>query len=274
MAITRLARPALDDTRVAFDGVAPAYDRSNADNPVLRAMRQRVVRALTARVPSGARILDLGCGPGTDAVALAQAGYEVTALDWSPAMIAEARTRARDARVRDRVEWHRLGIHELDQLPPGLYDAALSNFGPLNCVPDLAAAARLVAARLRPGGVLVASVIGRVCPWEIALYLVRGDRARARVRFTTDFVPVPLDGRTVWMKYYAPAAFERVFRNAGFRPAVRRGLGLCAPPPYLQAFAKRHPRLVDRLHAADDWLAGWPVLRGWGDHFLAVLVRP
>ena len=46
------------------------------------------------------------------------------------------------------------------------FDAAFSNFGPLNCVEDLPAVARQLHEVLRPGGVLVASVIGRVCPWE------------------------------------------------------------------------------------------------------------
>ena len=44
---------------------------------------------------SGARpvrdILDLGCGPGRDDECFGARGYRVTAIDWSPAMVAEAR---------------------------------------------------------------------------------------------------------------------------------------------------------------------------------------
>jgi ubiquinone/menaquinone biosynthesis C-methylase UbiE len=54
----------LRDTQRAFDGVAAGYDRSNAENPLLCAMRARVRRTLAANVPAGARLLDLGCGPG------------------------------------------------------------------------------------------------------------------------------------------------------------------------------------------------------------------
>jgi hypothetical protein len=58
----------------------------------------------------------------------------------------------------------------------------------------------------------------------------------------------------------------------GSRVALR-GLGLCAPPPYLDGFARRHRRLVTALEALDDIVASWPVLRNWGDHFLMVLVK-
>ena len=36
------------DTQQAFDGVAAGYDRSNAANPILCAMRARVLRTLSA----------------------------------------------------------------------------------------------------------------------------------------------------------------------------------------------------------------------------------
>jgi 2-polyprenyl-3-methyl-5-hydroxy-6-metoxy-1,4-benzoquinol methylase len=273
MAIREQAWPALDDTRAAFDRVAAGYDQSNTENPILSAMRQRTLAALTSRVSPGARILDLGCGPGGDAETLARAGYSVTAVDWSPAMVEEAQRRVREAQVRERVSVRHLGIQEIDHLEACAYHAALSNFGPLNCVPDLDEAARLIAGRLRPGGVLVASVIGRVCPWEIGLYVARGQVSRARVRFAKAFVPVPLDGKVVWTRYYSPRRFERAFSRAGFRRTALRGLGVFAPPPYLESFARRHRRLVNALEAVDDRVAGWPLLRGCGDHFLMVLVK-
>jgi len=261
---------ALLDTQHAFDGVAADYDRSNSENPRLCAMRERVLAEVTRRVPRG-RILDLGRGPGADDEALAQEGYDVTAVDWSPAMVAQARGRIAAAGLADRVDVRHLGIHQLDELPVGGFDAACSNFGPLNCVPDLREAARLIADRLVPNGVLIASVIGRVCPWEIALYLARGQVDRARVRFSADAVPVPLNGRTVWTRYYSPAQFERAFRGAGFARVSLRALGLCAPPPYLTGFAERHRRLTGALLRLDDLVGRWPGLRMWGDHFLIVL---
>jgi SAM-dependent methyltransferase len=264
---------ALADTRQAFDGVAAGYYRSNEENLTLREMRVRVRRTLDAFAPAGSHVLDLGCGPGADAAWLAQRGDRVTAIDWSPAMVEEARRRVAEAGVAGQVDVLHVGIHEIDRLPVGHvpFDAAISNFGPLNCVTDLPAAARLIADRLKPGGVLVASVIGRVCPWEIALYAARGNVRRAAIRFRRGLVPVPLDGRTVWTRYFTPHEFEAIFAEAGMTRVSLRALGLFVPPPYLDAFADRHPAFVAALQRVEDRCAGWPLLRAWGDHFLIVL---
>jgi SAM-dependent methyltransferase len=262
---------ALLETQRAFDGVAAGYDQSNAANRTLCDMRERARQAVEAAVPPLSHILDLGCGPGCDAVHLARRSYTVTAIDWSPAMIRQSRERVRAAGIGHRVGVLHLGIHELDQLPPERFDAAISNFGPLNCVPDLPAAARLIADRLRRGGVLVASVIGRVCPWEVAVYLARGQWSRAGIRFRTGLVPVPLDGHRVWTRYYTPGQFEQIFAAAGFSRVSLRTLGLLVPPPYLEAFAGRHPTLVGALQRVEDRIGAWPAVRAWGDHFLIVL---
>jgi len=264
---------ALADTRRAFDQVAADYGRSNAANRVLVAMRERVLGAVGDRVSPGARLLDLGCGPGCDVETLARAGFHVTAIDWSPAMVSEARQRIASAGLDRAADVVHLGIHELDRLAPSAFDAAYSNFGPLNCVPSLEQSARLIADRLRPGGVLVASVIGRWCPWEIALFASRGDWRRLRVRFGRAAAAVPLDGHVVWTRYYSPGEFLRPFAAAGFDVDDVRGLGVFVPPPYMQAFAERHAALVDRLQRLDDLLAGLPGLRALGDHFLVALEK-
>ncbi|PYR19013.1 MAG: hypothetical protein DMF94_17795, partial [Acidobacteria bacterium] len=127
-------RRAERDTQRAFDGVAAGYARSNEGNRLLRHMRARAWEAVEAFVPRGSHILDLGCGPGCDEDHLARRGYRVTAIDWSPAMVDEARRRVLAAGLADRVDVLHAGIQEIDQLAPVQFDAAYSNFGPLNCL--------------------------------------------------------------------------------------------------------------------------------------------
>jgi len=264
-------RDALLDTQRAFDGVAAGYDQSNETNPVIRWMRAQTTAAITRSVAPGGHLLDLGCGPGRDAATLAAAGYRVTAIDWSPAMVGQTLRRVTADGLEGRVYVRHLGIQQLSKLDTGPFDGAYSDLGPLNCVPDLGEAAQQLSAQLRPGGVLVASVIGRFCPWEMALYYAKGNPSRATVRFERDLVAVPLDGRTVWTRYIWPSEFAGAFESAGFERVSVRALGLAVPPPYLEGFATRHPRLLSALEGVDDLIGGWPIFRNWGDHFLIVL---
>ena len=262
---------ALFDTQQAFDGVAPTYDRSNSENTTLCEMRQRTLRALETHVARGLARPRPWLRAGCDGEYLAKRGHHVTAVDWSPAMVGEARRRMRDAGVETRVDVRHLGIHELDKLAPAMFDAAVSNLGPLNCVPDVARAARLIADRLRPGGVLAASVIGRVCPWEIARFLASGDWARARIRFSRNLEPVPLNGRTVWTRYYTPSAFERAFREPG-SSASRCARWASSFPLRTCRDLRRGTRPWSRACSDSRICVGdWPGIRTWGDHFLIVL---
>ena len=263
----------LAETARAFDAVAREYHTSNETNRILRHMRRRAVAALRRHVPAGSRLLDLGCGPGTDHPEMVRAGYSVTAIDASPAMAREATGRAASMREAGRPTVLCHPIERLQELSLEPFDAAFSNFGPLNCVYDLTDVARQTHEVLKPGGVLVASVIGRVCPWEIALYLMRGDVSRAMRRFRRRPVAVPLEDGIVWTQYPTPGGFERTFVSAGFMRRECFGLGVIAPPPYLSAFAERRSLLVDKLLDLDETIGRMPLLRRVGDHFLVVLQR-
>lgn len=260
-------------TARAFDGVARVYHQSNVENPVLEAMRGRVIRTLLRHVGSGAHVLDLGCGPGTDHAALVRAGYRVTAIDASPEMAHVASQHAAAHAGSPPVDVRHVAIEHVAKLGLCRFEGALSNFGPLNCVSDLHHAAREIRAVLKPGGVLVASIIGRACPWEVALYLSRGDVRRALVRWKSSPVPVPLEDGTVWMKYLTPRTTIRTFRSVGFAVRHLEGMGTVAPPPYLAASMGRWPRALRQLLALDAVVGRWPVLRHAGDHFLVVLER-
>ena len=273
MAIAHRAKPDLDHTRRAFDAVALDYDTQNRQNAILERMRARSLATLASYATAGAHVLDLGCGPGTDFAALVAAGYRVTAVDGSAAMADEAGRRARAFVDAGVVRVHRLGIEEIDRLPQSSYDAAYSSFGPLNCVADLGRVAILLASRLRPGGVLVASVIGRICPWEMACYAWKLDWQRLNVRFAPGFVAVPLGREQIWTRYYSPGEFERPFQAEGFHRASLQALGVFVPPPYMDAAADRYPRLTTALQAIEDRVAHWPGIRSIGDHFLIALRR-
>lgn len=260
------------DTQRAFDSVAVDYDGPTGNNTLIQWMRVRLWRAVQAAVPTGGRLLDLGCGTGLDAAYFAGVGYRVLATDWSPQMVARTHGRAQAESLQDRLTVRQVGSHQLDQLDGEQFDGIYSDLGPLNCVPDLGAVARECARLLAPGGHMVLSVIGRICPWETAYYLARGQFGRARLRGARRMVPVGLNGETVWTSYFTPREFASAFAPH-FTTTSYRGLLLFLPPPYLAGAYERHSRVGATLGWLDDRLGALPLLRDAGDHFLIVLTR-
>jgi SAM-dependent methyltransferase len=261
----------LADTRAAFDSVALDYDGERGNNGAIQDMRAELWRWLAVLFAPGSTLIDLGCGTGLDAVHLAQLGYRITATDFSAGMVARTRARAARAGLDGRVATLKLGAHELASLAGAeLYDGAYSDLGALNCLPELEGVARECARLLKPGGALVFTVIGRICPWELAHYLLRGRLRRATVRFARGVVPVRMNQRTVWTRYYTPREFYRPFRPQ-FELTHYRGVCIGVPPPYLDGLRRQRPHWHQRLWRLDRRIAGWPLLRACGDHFLIVM---
>jgi SAM-dependent methyltransferase len=74
----------------------------------------------------GKRVLDLGCGTGQAAIALARQGATVIAVDASVEQIEVARERASLAEVR--IEWHRSDLADLAFLRADSVDVAFSAY--------------------------------------------------------------------------------------------------------------------------------------------------
>jgi SAM-dependent methyltransferase len=77
-----------------WDAQAPAFDDEpdhGLRDPAVRAAWQRVLLPL---LPPAAVVADLGCGTGTLAVLLAEAGHRVVGVDLAPRMLEVARAKA------------------------------------------------------------------------------------------------------------------------------------------------------------------------------------
>lgn len=75
----------------------------------------------------GKRVLDVGCGPGTLSLPLAQAGAQVTALDYSPAMLARLE---REARILGPSQLRTVCASWHGYAPPEPMDLVLASFFP------------------------------------------------------------------------------------------------------------------------------------------------
>jgi SAM-dependent methyltransferase len=106
-----------------------------------------------ARITSGCRVLDVGCGTGVVAVTAARLGALVAGLDLTPDLLEIAHANARTAGVQ--VDW-REGDAEALPFEDGEFDVVVSQFGHMFAPrPEIATAEILRV--LRPGGTIAFS---------------------------------------------------------------------------------------------------------------------
>jgi len=139
-------------TQAFYDGLAGSYDLMFPD---WNASMARQAAQLSEFIPAGARVLDCACGMGTQAIGLAQRGYEVIGSDLSPGLIGRARSEAATRGIALP-----LSVADMRSLPfaDASFDVVLAAD---NALPhlltsdDMLAALREMRRVLRPGGRLL-----------------------------------------------------------------------------------------------------------------------
>lgn len=117
---------------------------------------EQQVTWITRQLPAGARILDLGCGPGFYTRLLAERGFHCTGVDFSPASITWARQQAQAANLN--IDYIQQDIRTYHPTEP--FDFIMMTFGELN-VFSAADAQSLIshcAQWLKPDGKLLVEV--------------------------------------------------------------------------------------------------------------------
>lgn len=188
-----------DDARF-WDRTARKYAASSIADP---AGYQRTLDAAWRLLKASDNVLELGCGTGTTALALAPALARLVGSDLSSEMIAIAREKAASANSAN-VSFE-VATLQSKQWPDGAFDAVLA-FNVLHLVAtwreDLASIHRL----LKPGGLFISKT---PCLKEMSVAL--------RV-----FVPaMQAIGRAPYVAFFSAEDLERALSEAGFEIVER-----------------------------------------------------
>jgi len=191
-----------DMTSQGWDAVATAYDRIWA--PYLGLYAEDAIRL--AGVKSGDRVLDVAAGPGTLTLLTAKFGAQVTATDFSPAMIEQLRKRAASQKLVNVTAEVMDG--QALKLPDKSFDCAFSNFG-LIFFPDRAKGFRELYRVLRPGGRAVVTCWSALERVEIVAAFAQA------IKKALPDLPPPVSPPAA-LSLQDPQVFAREMREAGF----------------------------------------------------------
>ncbi len=106
-------------------------------------------------------VFDASCGPGTQAIALARLGFDVTAADLSETMLAKARENAAVYAPAGKLHYLHAGFLDLPNRVHSTFDAVLTKG---NALPhlltdgEITLALRNFHALLKPGGTLIVGI--------------------------------------------------------------------------------------------------------------------
>jgi 2-polyprenyl-6-hydroxyphenyl methylase / 3-demethylubiquinone-9 3-methyltransferase len=168
-------------------------------------IQERIAR----RSPEGTRVLDVGCGAGLAAEALARWGHEVTGVDAAGEAIEAARAHAEGQKLRLT---YRAGVAE-DLLAEGARFPVITALEVIEHVPEPAAFMQVLADLLEPGGVLFLSTLNRT------------RRSFLMAKVAAEYVLRMLPrGTHDWNKFVTPAELGGLVRDAGLRVLDTAGL--------------------------------------------------
>jgi ubiquinone/menaquinone biosynthesis C-methylase UbiE len=233
-------------------------------------MRDELRRHYLAVFRPGDRVLDVGCGTGTEAVFMAANGMRVTAMDVAPEMIAETRRKTGTWGLEGAIETVVADLRDLDTWPADSFDGILSTYAALNMVNSLAGFSASAARLLRRGGRMVLHLSNRFSVYEwLGLILHCRLREARRLRWEGER-HFTMRGLPMVIYVSSPAETYTWFFEPRFELASQYALGVIRPHADPR-WAPRH--LLSALGRAERSVRSRRPLVGWGRFFVLELVK-
>lgn len=258
-----------------FDNIAEEYDRHIFGNRVNSLLRERSVELMKRTFRGRKRLLEIGCGTGTETVELLRDGYEITATDISSRMIEQLERKAKDEGLSEQLSLHTIRAGRISEVlsgtETGAFDGIYSNYGALNCEENLEDISPQIWSLLADKGLFVSGVYNRYCASEILSYLLTLQPRKAHDRMRKH----SMEGHSrfcIDIFSYGPFEFYSYFRKHFSLKSVE-GVPIIIPPSNLVDYVEKFSSHFTALKNLDRILGTlWP-FKYLGDHFLMVMQK-
>ena len=255
-----------------FDNAALNYDLTFTNTVIGRSQRDLVYRHLSSilRKNTPAKVLEINCGTGEDAIWLGEKGCEVIATDISSKMIEVASRKTK----RTNVRFLQADINKINTyFEPNSVDFIFSNFGGLNCLsPDeLSSFMKNATSLLKPKGKLALVIMPKNTLWEQLYFLLKLDFKSSFRRKGANAI-ANVNGEKVTTFYYNPKDIVNL-AHLNFDLQQSRPIGFFIPPSYLEPFFKNKPQLISLLQLLEKRITNVSWLSKYADHYFIVLQK-
>ena len=250
----------------AFSRQSVIYDDYDVSNPTLTWMRQQVRKHALKYLRPNDKILELNSGTGLDAVFFAEKGFDVHCTDLSDGMIEQIKLKTAKLNLPGNITYQQCSYTELDKVKDKKFDFIFSNFGGLNCIPDLKEVTKFFPNLLNKNGRACLVILPPVCPWEL-IQIFRGKFTFAFRRFGKDGTLANVEGIKFQTYYFSTKDLMKALGKE-FRLLKSKGLGIFTPSPQMEKIPKLFPGFTIMLNRIDETVSGIFPFNRIGDHII------
>jgi len=208
-----------------FNAYAKLYDKKFNQNPLGRYQRERVHQEIQPYLNSSKKILDVGCGPGSDFEFYKSLELDIEAIDISGKMVELAKQKAKSIQLQAAVKKTSLDHFCLSHK----YQVIILNFGVINAIENIDVSFKKLKSLLDNGGTLI---IVAMPPFHLFTILELLGKFKFKEIFKRVFQKKAVLKKGLRVFYYNKKDFKKYFR-------VIKKVNLCSILPNPEQYIKR-----------------------------------
>lgn len=256
-----------------FDSIASDYDKHIFGNEVNSLLRERSLSTMSKVFDRPSRLLEIGCGTGTETIELLRRGHNVLATDISQKMLEIVSQKAKNLNLESKLTTIKLNAENIEYLIDiygrSSFDGIYSTYGAINCIREIGQLPFKLHSLLNSNGKLVMGIYNKLCAIEIGGYLakLKPFSAFKRLRST-----IPEGDSRFCIDIYAYTMQEilKLF-NPFFKLEYKEGVPVIILPSNFIKYTRKFNARIEELKKIDSWLGKkWPFSM-LGDHFILVM---